>query len=72
MRGEIVPTGDDLDVLRDRIEKTDRGLRNMGTGGGSRFINFLGQITRDAVTAQQAFLDQATAAERLAEQLEKV
>jgi len=72
MRGEVVPTGDALDVVRQRIEQTEQGLARMGTGGGSRFIVWLGQITRDAVEVQKAFLGQAQAAESLTERLEAV
>ena len=72
MRGEVVQTGDALDVVRQRIEQTEQGLARMGTGGGSRFIVWLGQITRDAVEVQKAFLGQAQAAEYLTERLEQV
>ena len=71
MRGEIVPTGDALDVVRDRIDKTNDSLNRMGTGNGA-MSNFLAQITRDANEVQKAFLGQAEAAERFIEQLDQV
>lgn len=72
LRGEVVPVGNELDVVRQRVEQTEQALGRMGTAGGSRFIAFLGQITRDAVTVQKSFLDQASAAERLVEQLNAI
>jgi len=71
MRGEIVPTGDALDVVRQRIDQTEQALGRMGTSGDTTAA-YLSQITRDANEVQKAFLGQAEATERFIEQLNQV
>lgn len=70
LRGEIVPTGDELDALRDKTEKLDAAVSRVGVADG--MVKFLTKIAADSNTVTKAFLGQAEAAERLTEQLNKV
>ena len=70
LRGEIVPTTDDLEALRDKTEKLDAALSRVGVADG--MVAYLSGITRTANDVSKAFLGQAEAAENLTEQLNRV
>lgn len=70
MRGEIVPTTNDLAALAQKTEKLDAAIRNVGVGTG--LVGFLTRITSNANEVSKAFLGQAQSAEALTKQLESV
>lgn len=70
MRGEIVPTGDELDQLQAITDKVGAAVARVPLSAGG-FALFLNKITANANAVRQAFIDQARSAEQLAENLSK-
>lgn len=72
LRGEIIPTGNELDKLRQTTENVDRMLAQVSAHGGGGFVAFLRKITADANEVRRAFIEQAEAADILTERLNAI